>query len=306
MRLGDGVRRVLRKGLAASGLLERAIRRRTFDGVLVMCYHAIRSDDQPDGMMPFEGLHVRRALFHAHCRILSELCTPISLADWRAARQGGRPLPRRAVLVTLDDGYRSVLTEALAVLEEFQVPAVLFACSHPIARSEMFWYDSVAAAHGEHAVAAMKNATYAEWLEHFERARRPVSPDAPTAPLSATELQRLAAHPLIEIGGHSHRHPILARADQAAQREEIVDNLNAIEEWTGRRPATFAYPQGRRDHDFTRATEALLSSAGVDLAFATDPGIAGAASGALSQPRFTMTSGLSAANLLKRLAWDWR
>jgi peptidoglycan/xylan/chitin deacetylase (PgdA/CDA1 family) len=301
----ERVRRALRKGLAATGVLKRAVERRTFDGVVVVCYHAIRRDDQPDGSMPFEGLHVRRSLFREHCQILSELCTPISLAQWRAAREGGPPLPERAVLVTIDDGYRSMLTEALDVLEEFRIPAVLFACTDPIARREMFWYDSVAAAQGEEAVDALKNATYDEWREIFEHARCPVAIDAPMAPLTALELQQLSTHPLIEIGGHSHRHPILARADTVAQREEIVDNLNVIEEWTGRRPAAFAYPNGRRDHDYTRATEVLVSGAGVNLAFATDPGIAKPARGALSQPRFTITSGLSGAHLLQRLAWDW-
>jgi peptidoglycan/xylan/chitin deacetylase (PgdA/CDA1 family) len=169
----------------------------------------------------------------------------------------------------------------------------------------MFWYDSVASAEGEQAVDALKNATYDEWRDVYERARRPISPDAPMAPLSATELQQLSTHPLIEIGGHSHRHPILARADTVAQREEIVDNLNLIEQWTGRRPAAFAYPNGRRDQDYTRATEALVSGAGVDMAFTTDPGIARNSCGPLSEPRFTITSGLSGAHLLQRLAWDW-
>jgi peptidoglycan/xylan/chitin deacetylase (PgdA/CDA1 family) len=302
----DSVRSALRKGLAASGVLERAIRARTFDGVVVVCYHAIRRDDQPDGTMPFEGLHVRRSLFREHCRILSELCDPISLAEWRAAGNGGPPLADRPVLVTIDDGYRSVLTEALGVLDEFQIPAVLFACTDPMARNEMFWYDAVASTQGEQAAAELKNATYVDWRKSIERARRRVSRDEPCAPLSETELQQLSTHPLIEIGGHSHRHPILARADAIAQHQEIVDNLNALEQWTGRRPAAFAYPNGRRDQDYTRATEALVSGAGVDLAFATDPGIAGPACDALSQPRFTITSGLSAPHLLQRLAWDWR
>lgn len=303
--MGEGVRGALRKGLVATGVLRRAVSRRTFDGVVVVCYHAIRPDDQPDGKMPFQGLHVRRSLFREHCRVFADLCTPISLADWRTARAGGPPLPPRPVLVTLDDGYRSVLTEALSILEEFEIPAVLFACTDPIARSEMFWYDSVAASHGEAAVDEIKKAGYDEWRKVFEDARRQVSADAPMAPLSAHELQKLSTHRLIEIGGHSHRHPILARADTVTQREEIVENLNLIEEWTGRRPAAFAYPNGRRDHDYTRATEALVASAGVDMAFATDPGIARPSSGALSQPRFVMTSGLTSAHLLQRLAWDW-
>jgi peptidoglycan/xylan/chitin deacetylase (PgdA/CDA1 family) len=303
--VAEGVRDALRKGLVAAGVLRRAVARRTFDGVVVVCYHAIRPDDQPDGKMPFEGLHVRQSLFREHCRILAELCTPISLADWRAAKKGGPPLPPRPVLLTIDDGYRTTLTHALSVLEEFEIPIVLFACTDPIARGEMFWYDAVASSRGERAVDELKNAAYDEWRDVFEHSRRPVAPDAPTAPLSASELQQLSAHPLVEVGGHSHRHPILARADTVAQREEIVDNLNLIEQWTGRRPAAFAYPNGRRDHDFTRTTEALVSGAGVECAFSTDPGIARPSCGPLSQPRFTMTSGLSGAHLLQRLAWDW-
>lgn len=41
------------------------------------------------------------------------------------ARQGGKPLPARAVLLSFDDGYRSFYTRVLPVLKAFDWPAVL-------------------------------------------------------------------------------------------------------------------------------------------------------------------------------------
>jgi peptidoglycan/xylan/chitin deacetylase (PgdA/CDA1 family) len=300
------MRRAIREQLANAGVFEMLIKHRTFDGVLVLCYHGIRPDEASDGSMPFEGLHISRQLFVAHCEILARLCEPVSLRDVRDIRRGTRALPRRAVAVTFDDGYRSVLTDALPVLEARGIPATIFVCSDAIARGEMFWYDAVAMSGGEHAVAELKAAPYGQWRAAVERARRPVLRDTPTAPLTPSDVERLARHPLIAIGGHSHRHPILARGDAAAERDEIAANLEALEQWTGMRPRAFAYPNGRRGYDYTARTEKVLAEHGIDLAFGTDEGFATAAAPALALPRFTMTSELSAAHLLNRLARVWQ
>jgi peptidoglycan/xylan/chitin deacetylase (PgdA/CDA1 family) len=300
------MRRAIREQLASAGVFEMLIRRRTFNGVLVLCYHGIRPDSARDGSMPFEGLHIGRRLFTTHCEILARLCEPVSLRDVSDMRQGTRLLPRRAVAVTFDDGYRSVLTDALPVLEAFQIPATLFACTDAISRGELFWYDAIAMSGGEGAVAALKTAPYAEWRAAVEHARRRVSADAPTAPLTPADVECLARHPLISFGGHSHRHPILARGDAAAERDEISVNLDALEQWTGERPRAFAYPNGRRGHDYTQRTEHVLAEHGIDLAFGTDEGFATVTAPALALPRFTMTSELSAAHLLNRLARVWQ
>jgi peptidoglycan/xylan/chitin deacetylase (PgdA/CDA1 family) len=300
------MRRAIREQLASAGVFEMLIKRRTFDGVLVLCYHGIRPDDTRGGTLPFEGLHISRRLFTAHCEILARLCEPVSLREMSEIRRGARPLPRRAVAVTFDDGYRSVLTDALPILEAFQIPATLFVCTDAIARGEMFWYDAVAMSGGERAVAALKAAPYAEWRAAVEDARRRVSDHIPTAPLTPADIGRLARHPLMSLGGHSHRHPILARGDAAAERDEISANLDALEQWTGMRPRAFAYPNGRRGYDYTHRTEQVLAEHGIDLAFGTDEGFATVTAPALALPRFTMTSELSPAHLLNRLARVWQ
>ena len=49
----------------------------------------------------------------------------VGVGDVLAAREGRKPLPPRAVLVTFDDGYESVYARAWPVLKLFRIPAVI-------------------------------------------------------------------------------------------------------------------------------------------------------------------------------------
>ncbi len=50
---------------------------------------------------------------------------PVSVTQLLRARNGGPPLPRRPVLLSFDDGYSSVYTQAFPLLQRFKVPAVV-------------------------------------------------------------------------------------------------------------------------------------------------------------------------------------
>lgn len=54
----------------------------------------------------------------------AERWTPVSLDDIAAAREGRRPLPERAILLTFDDGYRSTYTRVFPLLLAYRYPAV--------------------------------------------------------------------------------------------------------------------------------------------------------------------------------------
>lgn len=54
----------------------------------------------------------------------AERWNPISLDDVAAAREGRRPLPERAILITFDDGYRSTYTRVFPLLLAYRYPAV--------------------------------------------------------------------------------------------------------------------------------------------------------------------------------------
>src|SRR5438105_2680290 len=63
--------------------------------------------------------------FEAALRFLTRYYIPVGLQDVLAAPEG-RGLPPRAVLVTFDDGYASIMEWAAPLCRMFRVPAVLF------------------------------------------------------------------------------------------------------------------------------------------------------------------------------------
>jgi peptidoglycan/xylan/chitin deacetylase (PgdA/CDA1 family) len=294
----------VKQGLLTTGQYRRTLARTTLPGVAVLGYHGLRADDLPVGSMAFENLHVRASTFDAHCRVIRECCDPITLDDWRAAAAGRAALPPRPVLMTFDDGYRSVSRIGAPILAAYRLPAVVFVCSDPLANRRLLWFDDVAARDGEAAVELWKTCDYERWLVACGEGA-PVDDKDPRALMTVDELIAMDRSGAIEIGGHTARHPILARASRDRQREEIAGNLEAIRRWTGRPVRAFAYPNGRPGIDYDATTIDLLRELDVDAAFTMRPSFARAAESALERSRFLIVDEVSGAELAHRLAHTW-
>ena len=294
---------VVKRLLLSAGYYHWRLRRDRFPGVAVLTYHGIRDDAWPAGAMVFERLHVRQRELEAHCRLLRETCHPISLAEWRAATRAN-PLPPRAVLLTFDDGYRTMLTHAWPVLERYQIPAAVFVCSDPVERQELFWHDAVAKSRGEPEVERVKTISFEQWRTLHLVCAQPAADGDPHAPLTPDDVRALAAGGL-EVGAHTASHAILSRAPATEQREEIRRCKLRLEQWSGRPVTAFAYPNGRPGTDYTRRTIRLVKSYRFDFGFTTYPGFSGPEDPPLERSRFPMRSGISAAELAHRLCHSW-
>lgn len=300
------VHRQLKTAALGTGVFAALTRLGSWPGVAVLCYHAVRDTLVAPRALPFAGLHVPAAHFAAHMALLRRLCHPVSLDQLVAHLTQGRSLPRRAVHVTFDDGYRSVWTRAVPVLETYDVPASVFVCTQPVATGSHFWYDAMAQAEGDAAAVAVRDGGGADWPTVLEAWSPPVPRDHELTPLSPDEVRRLAVHPLMAVGSHTRTHPVLAQLDAAGQAREVAAAIDTLEEWTGVRPRAFAYPVGRPGHDYDARTHDVLRDAGVSLAFTTEPAWASVRRPVLEQPRFLMVDGWDEAELAYRLAWLWR
>ncbi len=88
---------------------------------LVLCYHAI-----PVKPAPGDKYSVSQKDFAEQMEYLrTHGYTPVSFSDILAARDGKKPLPEKAVLLTFDDAYISYYEFVLPFLEELGYPSVL-------------------------------------------------------------------------------------------------------------------------------------------------------------------------------------
>ena len=87
----------------------------------------------------------------------------------------------------------------------------------------MLWFDALARTRGEAAVEPVKSVGYDEWAGIAATVAAPADADDPHALLTPADVATLAAIERIEIGAHTANHPILASANLAVQRRELLE-----------------------------------------------------------------------------------
>ena len=295
-----------KRSLQALHHYSRRLSESRFSGVAVLCYHGVISSSLADSRIPFRELHVTGEELESHCRFLREECNPISLDTWKATFHGGPPLPPRPVLLTFDDGYRSVFKLARPILQKYSIPAIIFVCSDPVEKGELLWYDAAARSMTESEVNAVGRLPYPQWGEACAKFDMRVCEGDPSSVLSLSELKILATTPGIEIGGHTMNHVRLATADREDQNLQVIRNKQCLEEWTGTSIRAFAYPNGLPEKDYNRDSIEIVRAAGYEFAFTTVQKFAKTDRlPSLEIARFVMLAGISQQELAHRLCYSW-
>lgn len=110
--------------------------RRVRAGATILLYHRVR-DVADDPLL----VSVSPAHFDEHLQVVREWGTPVALADLVTAVGQGRRPPKRAVAITIDDGYADLVTEVAPALERHGVPATAYVTADAVERGEPFWWD---------------------------------------------------------------------------------------------------------------------------------------------------------------------
>ena len=191
------------------------------------------------------------------------------------ANDGGRE--RRFVAITLDDGYRDNLVNAVPVFRRHNAPYTIFVAPGLVeGQATLWWEDLEAVVAGRERIAmhspagkvdfdlsspSRKRAAYGELLDFFTSKvdeptqRRMVAELAWQAGIDTKahleesimdwrELARLAADPLCTIGAHTIHHYAVARLDPAQASAEMTESARIVQMETGKAPRHFAYPYG--------------------------------------------------------------
>ena len=217
--------------------------------------------------------------------------------------------------ITFDDGYRDNFEHALPVLCDYGVTATFFVTTAHMGGGLM-WNDRII-----EAVRASAGHDDVLDLTEFDLGRYSLEPpyhaaaDAVLADLKYREfgerdsvsrailkrhgpgdVRRVMMRPEeirglhdagMEIGGHTHEHPILARLDRKAALEEITSNKFELESIIGTTLKGFAYPNGRPGLDYTVEHAEMLRAVGYEYAVSTSHGAAARSCDRFQIPRFS-------------------
>ena len=95
----------------------------TDDGVrvAVLGYHEF-SETEPETAM-----RIRTSKFREQLETIRELgLAVISMSDFIAWKKGEKTIPAKAIVITIDDGWKSVYTDAYPILKEFGYPYTIY------------------------------------------------------------------------------------------------------------------------------------------------------------------------------------
>ncbi len=269
--------------------LNRVFRRITVpfrSRVVILLYHRVFETITD----PWE-LCVSPGRFAEHLEVLSENYQVMRLSelvrDLKAAQ-----LPKRAVVLTFDDGYADNLWNAKPLFEKYEVPATVFVTSGSLDSPDDFWWDDLERVmlqpenlpkrlklciQGQPYAWPTTNINEREFAymaihqllqplgdserdpvinEMFVWADAAPMDRSDYRPLTTDELIELAQSEFIDIGAHTITHPFLSVMTEADQNDEIAGSRNRLIEIIGCCVDTFSYPYGNLTSDTVNIVEA--------------------------------------------------
>jgi len=184
----------------------------------------------------------------------------IKIDDIINYRKHNKPLPSKAVLITFDDGYQSVYTNAFPIIKKYQIPTVI--------------------------------ALVGSWLQAKDKVDFGAYMIDRTKFLSQKEIKEMVASGLVEVGSHSYflhrgilgnpqgnmeptaitrqwlRDKGVYEDDKSYQQriyEDLKTNNDFLKKYTGQKPRVMVWPYGEYNMEVRKIAESLGMPIGLTL-----------------------------------------
>ncbi|MGH8911687.1 MAG: polysaccharide deacetylase family protein [Acidimicrobiia bacterium] len=187
------VRRVAQTAFVVADTFQRRLR-----GPRILIYHQVGSGQSHEMNVTVDAFRRQIDWLEAHGEI-------VSLEEGCQRREGSDA--EHLYVLTFDDGYADVFTNAYPLLEQRRVPFTLYLTSGPTEAPGDF-------------------------------------PDWPGTPLTWEQIAIMHGSGLMTLGAHTHTHTDLRHVDLVTATEEIELSNRLIEQRLGELPEHFTYPKG--------------------------------------------------------------
>jgi peptidoglycan/xylan/chitin deacetylase (PgdA/CDA1 family) len=264
----------------------------------ILCQHRVLPESRKSPLSVPRDLEISTTYLASLLEMLSRQgCAFVPMDELLGSL--GKSSPRRLIAITLDDGYRDNLTEALPVFEQFGVPFTVYVTPGLIdGTADPWWYSLQTLVLGKPEVRlpddaaplpcgspAEREKAYRALYRHVGDAGSARSaalaaiwqankldgpPDNGELFLTWDELKTLDAHPLATIGAHTLTHPRLIWLDAAAIGNELTGSRERLERELGHPVPHVAYPHGS-ERDLPEGITDLARAAGFTTGTTTLP-----------------------------------
>ncbi|MCP4141127.1 MAG: polysaccharide deacetylase family protein [Chloroflexi bacterium] len=266
--------------------------------------------------------------FEEQMRLLRRDYCPISIDDVLSAIDGQKTLPKRAVLVTVDDGYRDFKEYIFPIAARYDIQPLLFV---PTAYPEagVFWWDklywalqnwdadTLETAYGNYDLstpakreialkllrAKIKAGDFREGMglvDTLYKGSKPKAKSDTTDIINWDELRELGRKGVC-VAAHTHSHPLLTRIPFDEACAEIKESQENIQKEMDKAFPVFAFPDGQPDF-FSPKLIRFLEAEGIKFAVTTiDKNVQLTKENALFFPRVGVFRKLSLAAFAYRL-----
>lgn len=206
--------------------------------------------------------------FRRHIEYLRKHYNLIRLDDLVESIAKGTTL-KDAVVITFDDGYKSIYSDIFPILKRYKVPVTVFLVSDIVGTEKEIWADTIRnlgknSGKNSH----IPDVAYLKCLPDRERNRRiqeliasyKYTPSQRSM-LSWNEAQEMLDSGLVSFGSHSKTHPCLTMMDAEEAKVEILNSKRELESHLNIESKHFSYPNGDYDSSHIKMLEGAYQSA---------------------------------------------
>jgi peptidoglycan/xylan/chitin deacetylase (PgdA/CDA1 family) len=273
-------------------------------GAVILTYHSVRPDLEPDADWIAPGITHTTDVFDKHMRLLSRRFNPVSLDDILLFVKGEKELPNWPVAITFDDGFLDNVEFAAPVLNRYGIRAAFYLTAGLIGTSQAPWYSRV-----RHAVLTSKRNSWQSSVQQrsFDLSSAPARDaallagydacahlvkDAQSAAVNTIEREldvqavlpqrrlmmnwdeaRSLQHAGHVVGSHTVTHPNVAHVKRDDDlRNEVAESKRIIEQQVGNAVTHFSYPHPALTPQWNERTIAATREAGYSTAVTTTKG----------------------------------
>lgn len=222
------------------------------------------------------------AVASEYFRWLSLHYNVISLGQFLSARAGNGmdSLPRKSLVITLDDGY-SGNYKLLPLVKKYDVPVTIFLCSGIIDTKRHYWFKYTGLPFSSETLKVIPQPDRLKILAEsgFYPEKEFECPQA----LNKVQISEMKEY--IDFQSHTIFHPCLPQCSDEESRIEIEQSKKQLEQQFNLSINAFAYPNG----DYTKRDIQITQKAGYTCALTVDHGFNDAKTGLYRLKRLSVS-----------------